>query len=345
MHAASDTSKTSRQQQNLRSPPPFIGSEASPSSATLPEDGWQLVERKLTSFLAPLVNQTLALENKYTTLVSNATDGPPRLAPVAQPTSYASRLAAPASPNRPAPPPTAAALPARPARDNARQILILRFSSLPDGHPLRKDYPDQPLRLRAYARSLFAPALPETRDLCEVRCLKRGDLHLLLRLPHSAALLRRKLVQDFGAKCLVERDEDVTVVIKMVPEEAEEAAVRSWVEAECGKSKEGAVKGIRPMRVVEGFRSWAVKLWNMNKVSQLVSFGLRRFRDDFVMVERSYSREEREVRWNRRQTYLLRIQKTAGTTFPTPAAAAAAERTAAAMSAPAPRPPTQSTPS
>ncbi|GAA5838236.1 hypothetical protein JCM11251_003436 [Rhodosporidiobolus azoricus] len=213
MHAAPDTLKTSRQQQNPRSPPPFIGSEASSSSATLQEDGWLLVERRLTSFSAPLVNRTLALENKYASLAGNTTDGPPHFAPVAQPTSYASRLAAPAPPTRPAPPPAAAALPARPVRDNARQILILRSSSLPDNHPLRKDYPEQPLRLCAYACTLFAPALRETRDLCKARCLERGDLLLLLRSSHAAALLRRKVVQDFGAKCLVEREEDVSVVI------------------------------------------------------------------------------------------------------------------------------------
>ncbi|GAA5838234.1 hypothetical protein JCM11251_003435 [Rhodosporidiobolus azoricus] len=64
-----------------------------------------------------------------------------------------------------------------------------------------------------------------------------------------------------------------------------------------------------------------------------------------VMVERSYSREEREERWTKKQAYLLRIQKTAGTTFPTPAAAAAAEKTATAISPPFPLPPLPPPPS
>ncbi|GAA5847253.1 hypothetical protein JCM11251_000809, partial [Rhodosporidiobolus azoricus] len=285
------------------------------------------------------MTRTLALENKYAVLAGKATEGPPPPPPAAQPPSYASRLAAPAPHARPAPPPAAAALPAHPIRENACQILILRSSSLPEDHPLRKDYPNQLLRLRAYARSLFAPALPETCDLCKVRRLERGDLHLLLRSTHSASLLRRKLVQEFGARCLVEREEEVTAVVKMVPEDAGEEEVKGWVEAECGRPEGETAKAIRSMRAIEGFRTWAVELWNTNKVTKLVSAGLRRFRDDFVMVERLYSREEREVRWSKKQAYLLRIQKTAGTTFPTPAAAAAAEKTAAAMTRLAPLPP------
>ncbi|GAA5823373.1 hypothetical protein JCM11251_007585 [Rhodosporidiobolus azoricus] len=110
------------------------------------------------------MTRTLELENEFAVLAGTATDGPPPPPPAAQSTSYASRLAAPAPPPRPAPTPAAAALPARPIRENARQILILRSLLLPDNHPLRKDYPDHPLRLCAYARSLFTPALPEGRD-------------------------------------------------------------------------------------------------------------------------------------------------------------------------------------
>ncbi|GAA5841650.1 hypothetical protein JCM11251_004240 [Rhodosporidiobolus azoricus] len=111
-------------QQNLRSPPPSHGLEASSLSSGLPEDGWQLVERKLTPFLAPLMTQTLELENKYAALAGKATEGPPPPSPAGQSTSYASRLAAPAPPPRPAPPPAAAALPARPIREDAHQVLI-----------------------------------------------------------------------------------------------------------------------------------------------------------------------------------------------------------------------------
>ncbi|GAA5846217.1 hypothetical protein JCM11251_005779 [Rhodosporidiobolus azoricus] len=140
----------------------------------------------------------------------------------------------------------------------------------------------------------------------------------------------------------------------MVPEDAGEAKVRVWVETECGGPEGGAVMAIRSMRAVKGYRSWAVELWNANDVTKLVSSNLRHFRNDFVMVERSQLREEREDRWSRKQAYLLRIQKTAGNdilmdggegkVLP-PGAAAAAEKTTAAMTLPSPCLPTRSTPS
>ncbi|GAA5846605.1 hypothetical protein JCM11251_003670 [Rhodosporidiobolus azoricus] len=125
----------------------------------------------------------------------------------------------------------------------------------------------------------------------------------------------------------------------MVPVEASEEEVKKWTEAECGNPEGGAVRVLRAMQAWEGYRSWAVQLWNTTEVSKLVGASLRRFRNNFVVVKQCYSREERVERWNKKQAHLLCIQKTAGTTFPMPAAAAAAEKTTAAMKIPAPRPP------
>ncbi|GAA5846517.1 hypothetical protein JCM11251_007763 [Rhodosporidiobolus azoricus] len=145
--------------------------------------------------------------------------------------------------------------------------------------------------------------------------------------------------------CLVDWVKDVTAVVKMVPEDAREAEVQGWVEAECGRPEEGAVKTIRLIWAVEGYRLWAVELWNANNVTKVVSSGLCIFRNDFVMVERSYLQEEQEERWSRKQAYLLCIQKTAGTARTNVHNPAAAEKTAAAMTLSAPCLLTQSTPS